>query len=131
MKRWHWFLAAFLALGAIGRLMETPEDRAKQEAAQKAQDAERETERKERERVGSHFSAEVMAEKFLKKQLKSPATAEVSGVKSELAGDSWVVTGLVDAQNSFGAMLRYAWVCKVRHVEGDTWSLEHACTISE
>jgi hypothetical protein len=36
--------------------------------------------------------------------------------------DLWQVTGYVDAQNSYGAMLRTKWYVKVKKI-GDDWKL--------
>lgn len=53
--------------------------------------------------------------------LKAPSTAEFSEPVAEDDGDSsFVVTGSVDAENSFGAMLRKDYECYARQV-GDHW----------
>lgn len=56
--------------------------------------------------------------------LKAPSSAElveVSAYPSE--GDQWIVNGAVDAENSFGAMLRSDFSCTV-HQSGDGWSID-------
>jgi hypothetical protein len=51
-------------------------------------------------------------------QLKTPATAKFSGVQADPSdqtqaadGKGWYVTGNLDAQNSFGALVRNTWTC--------------------
>ncbi|WP_433600400.1 hypothetical protein ACQPXH_00565 [Nocardia sp. CA-135953] len=51
-------------------------------------------------------------EDVVRDQLKSPASAKFSDV--QIAGNSkegWAASGYVDAQNSYGAMLRDVWTC--------------------
>lgn len=67
----------------------------------------------------------VCQEEFIPKRLKAPATAEFSGVSVTTAGDTYTVTGSVDSQNSFGALVRSSFACVVRHGE-DQWVLESA-----
>jgi hypothetical protein len=60
------------------------------------------------------------------KQLKAPATA-VFGKASATKTDedkTWEVTGSVDAQNGFGALIRASWSCKAQHVDGDRWHVD-------
>lgn len=63
---------------------------------------------------------------FVKRQLKSPSTAGFSSERATNDGATWTVTGSVDAENSFGAKLRTAYVCTVRPADatGDNWTLE-------
>lgn len=67
----------------------------------------------------------VCVEEFVPKQLKAPATAEFSGVTVDSAGDVYTVTGSVDAQNAFGAMIRSRFTCIVRDA-GTQWRLQSA-----
>lgn len=66
--------------------------------------------------------ARVMCEQFVEDRLKSPKSADYSGESVFREGDVWVVTGKVDAQNSFGAMIRNSFKCRMT-VSGDTWRL--------
>lgn len=67
--------------------------------------------------------AEVMCEDFVEKRLKSPASAEFTNPRTVRSPEGvYTVTGDVDSQNSFGAMIRNRYQCKVSH-EGDTWHL--------
>lgn len=48
----------------------------------------------------------------VEQNLKAPATAKYdSSVRK--AGASWIVTGSVDAENSFGALIRSTYECEV------------------
>jgi len=58
---------------------------------------------------------------FVKDRLKSPASAEFDATAKGEAG-VYVVTGTVDSENSFGAMMRNEFSCKVK-LDGDTWRL--------
>jgi hypothetical protein len=56
-------------------------------------------------------------------KLKSPSTARFPGGEQvEQTGNTIRITGPVDAQNSFGAMLRGRYRC-VATRQGDTWSV--------
>jgi hypothetical protein len=67
------------------------------------------------------FDAQRVCQDFVMDRLKAPSTAEfdtdVSGV-----GPEYTVTGTVDSENSFGAMLRSQFTCTVRG-DGTTWHL--------
>ncbi len=67
--------------------------------------------------------AEAQCEDFVKARLKSPATAEFSDETTAGGGARWTITGVVDAENSFGAKVRSNYVCIVTD-QGDTWRLE-------
>ncbi len=64
----------------------------------------------------SNGSGEVEAirqcEGFAGKRLKSPASAEYDLAAAKDAGQ-WVVTGTVDSQNGFGAMIRSNVECRI------------------
>lgn len=66
-----------------------------------------------------NWSGEAIAqcEDLVKENLKAPSTAEFD---TSATGDgTWTVTGTVDAENSFGAMLRSEFQCTVV-VSGDS-----------
>lgn len=58
-------------------------------------------------------NAKVCARKAVEDSLKAPSTASFCSYTemnaTNLGGDKWMVTGYVDAQNSFGAMVRQYW----------------------
>lgn len=76
--------------------------------------------------------AAVMCEEFIKKdgRLKAPGSAEFSGVsdtKIKVISDKkpwrYLVTGYVDSQNSFGAMLRNNYSCDISTKDNSNWTL--------
>lgn len=79
-------------------------------------------------------SAAVMCESFVKRQLKSPGTADFPGVtdadyaKTTTLSDTkpwkYKVTGVVDSENTLGATVRSNYVCTVSTKDNDTWTLE-------
>lgn len=73
----------------------------------------------------NEIGAEVMCEEFVKERLKSPASAEFSDTRSISTGtpDEYEVTGSVDSENGFGAMLRSSYECTIRDNGDDTWTL--------
>lgn len=81
---------------------------------------------KENELRNEMIHAYSMATREIKSQLKAPSTAEFSSLWDEetkiapYGYHQWLVSGFVDAQNSFGAMLRQNWnVIMVK--SGDDW----------
>lgn len=68
----------------------------------------------------------VDAERYCKAEvearLKSPSSAKYSDV-SAIGYKTVTVSGAVDSENSFGAMLRSRFSCTVT-LEGDTWNLD-------
>lgn len=79
-------------------------------------------------------SAAVMCEQFVKKNLKSPGSADFPGVTdTEYAKTTrlstakpwkYKVAGVVDSDNSFGASVRSDYVCTVSTKDNDTWTLD-------
>lgn len=73
---------------------------------------------------GDAGTAQIMCRNFVKDQLKSPGSADFSGESPEEAGpQTWSVTGSVDSENSFGAMIRNDYVCRIRYTGNDNWRL--------
>lgn len=96
--------------------------------------------------IGNDIQAQVMCKDFVRDNLKSPSSADFGGLlddwdealfleaekASEFGVDTtnlrntgiWVVTGQVDAQNSFGAMIRSRYTCVMDYEKGtQTWYL--------
>jgi hypothetical protein len=70
----------------------------------------------------AHQLAITACETSLRGQLKSPATAQFSGETAVPDGDDRLfVSGDVDAQNSFGALLRSHWTCHAIFNSNDEW----------
>jgi len=57
----------------------------------------------------------------VKAKLKAPGTAEFLEEVATTDGDNYKVSGQVDAENSFGAMLRLSWSCDATWMYGTTW----------
>jgi hypothetical protein len=80
-------------------------------------------------RQSDKIGAFVMSQQFLKDRLKAPSTAKFplydAACVTDLGDGRYKVTSYVDAQNSFGAMLRTRYVCVLRKsTDGDQWNLE-------
>lgn len=57
--------------------------------------------------------AEVACENAVRANLKAPATASFSSNASDAGYREWTVSGYVDSENSFGAMIRTNYSCTV------------------
>jgi len=68
--------------------------------------------------------AEIMCEEFIGRRLKVPATAKYSHTQTLKDGARYTVIGHVDAENSFGAMVRTDYTCVVADQGNGKWSLE-------
>lgn len=75
---------------------------------------------------GDKIAAIVTAKHAVEMSLKAPATARFHHELAESTNDGrWVVTGQVDAQNSFGALLRKSYVCTLQYnQQDDTYGIE-------
>lgn len=71
-------------------------------------------------------------EDYVKKYLKSPSTAEFSGLADTTVYDKgnkkYTVIGWVDSQNSFGAKLRTKYACTTTDEGSGQWSFEPLVT---
>ena len=84
----------------------------------------------------SSYDAEIMARTFVKRSLKSPTTAQfpddsdapVTSVRLDGEKWQWRVTGYVDSQNGFGAMVRskYYVTLHAKDQRGDSWLCDDA-----
>ena len=76
----------------------------------------------------NEFGAETICRNFTKQRLKSSELADFSGVEetkrlsSHSVPVTFLITGWVDVQNSFGAVTRNRYSCSVK-VENGRWSL--------
>lgn len=76
------------------------------------------------------YSACVMAEKFVSDRLKSPSTAEFAPCRepdtvATHIDDTWTVRSWVDAQNTFGAMLRADTTVVITYnADTEKWTLK-------
>lgn len=87
----------------------------------------------EKQLVGDSLEARANAKMFIENTLKAPTTAKWPNIfefgvaqktdkKGNLIKDVWEVSGYVDAQNSFGAMIRTQWYVKLKK-DGKSWAL--------
>lgn len=68
--------------------------------------------------------AYVMAKEFIKNRLKAPSTAKFQSSTKKvtyLGSQSYYVHVKVDAQNSFGAMIRKTFSVEVEQIEKEKW----------
>ncbi len=84
-------------------------------------------------RESANTDAWVMAQDFVRAQLKAPATADFGGISDyqdpdqcvSRTGNEFLVTGWVDAENSFGAKIRNDFVVRmIRAPDGVTFNLK-------
>lgn len=65
------------------------------------------------------IEAQIFCETFVERELRAPATAEyIHETTKEVDPDVWVVTGTVDAENGFSALVRNRYSCRMREIEG-------------
>ena len=103
------------------REAEAKEARAERAAAEKKADAEW---RCNRDRAGAWTAAK----EFVERRLKAPSTAEFPWITSAtilpVEGCMYRVMAYLDAQNSFGAMIRSNWTAKVERIDGGWQAIE-------
>jgi len=72
--------------------------------------------------------AYTMTKHFVSEKLKAPSTAKFASENkskiSALGNETWQVVSYVDAQNSFGAMIRTHFTTKVKYIGKENWRLE-------
>lgn len=74
---------------------------------------------------GGEAGARTACEQFVTNAIKTPSTAKFpdgARVEKNPVG-AYVVTGEVDAQNGFGAMIRQTYTCTVTHDGRGQWEL--------
>ena len=81
-----------------------------------------------------HLGAKLICQKFVANSLKAPATARFSSISETSAipstmekfrhlPNAWDSVGYVDAQNSFGALIRNEYFCTMQRTGPDKWGL--------
>lgn len=79
--------------------------------------------------VGSDWDAYFVAQSFVEKRLVSPSTAKFPTISQiSVRNDDWnrwIVTGYVDSQNGFGAMIRTKYQAVLRYVGDEKYRLEN------
>lgn len=75
-------------------------------------------------RVQPEFEARSECRMAVVNSLKAPSTAKFVSIQAkQTAPGRWTVGGQVDAQNSFGAMIRSYYICEAVQV-GTGWRVE-------
>lgn len=69
----------------------------------------------------ARYDAIEEAKKVISRQLKAPRSAKWSNMRASKVGCDWIVTGEVDSQNSFGAMMRSDVRVKLARASQQTW----------
>lgn len=71
------------------------------------------------------YGAQVMCEDFVEDRLRSPGSADFQRPDStiEVGTNEWQVSGSVDAENGFGALVRIDYVCTIRADGDGMWTL--------
>ena len=81
----------------------------------------------EREKRSKRIEAFTVSKDFVEKQLKCPSTSDFpwydDSFVTELDNGSYRVSAYVDAQNSFGAMIRNKYYCIVYPIREGQWRL--------
>ena len=84
-----------------------------------------ETQKKQAESL--KFDAYVISKQYIKQQLKAPSSAKFESYDKNMItwikGNEFTCSVNVDAQNSFGAMLRHNFWTKVKYTGKDKWIL--------
>jgi hypothetical protein len=74
------------------------------------------------------FAAYYMCKGFVTDRLRAPSTAEFGSFNDSrvsLVGDAkYAVSGHLDAQNGFGAMIRNRYDCTVQYEGSSRWTLD-------
>ena len=73
------------------------------------------------------IGASIMCEEFLKDGLKAPSTAKFAQYRDGNVtqnGNQFTVVSYVDAENSFGAMIRTTYICVVEYTGNGKWRLK-------
>ncbi len=100
-------VALLVSATVVAAFLETPQTAARARAASLQQEA------------------VSMAQQAVRQQLKAPSTARFAALaETEIAhtGDRYEITGWVESQNAFGAMLRSGYEVKLQH--GAQWTAE-------
>lgn len=106
---------------AFNILPETKQEKIDKENQKQAQILQGQKETEDKAKKERETDSIVFAESIIKKILKAPSTANFVDVRAfELLSekDVWSVSGYVDSQNSFGAMIRSQWEVQLDWSDG-------------
>lgn len=132
-RRWIWILAIIAIFFMLGKLAEygeanmSPEDRARIDSLRAETDslerANQAAEAYRKEVEDSKLLLRYYTKETVKQALKAPSTAKFCKYREFLIqthSDSlYTIRGYVDAQNSFGAMIRNNFTVQLRWLGGD------------
>ncbi|MCO7643271.1 hypothetical protein NJI34_41645 [Pseudomonas sp. S 311-6] len=127
-REWLTWVAPLVLALVVGPLT-MGADKPEKPKADKQLEQEKERSEKAARECDNTTAAFVMSQGFVKDKLKSPSSAEfpmiTDGVKVSKTGKcAFNVSAYVDAQNSFGAMLRQTYVADLEYTpESDSWRL--------
>ena len=74
------------------------------------------------------IEAYVMCQQFIEERLKAPGSAKYpvfSEIQMVQDGNAFTIFSYVDAQNSFGALIRSDYECAVEYIGDDRWNLNN------
>jgi hypothetical protein len=80
----------------------------------------------EKSYVPNDTEASIMCQVFVERQLKAPKTADFPATSQDKVthtGSAWTIVSYVDAENSFGAMIRTDYDCTVEYIGNEEWKL--------
>jgi len=118
------FLGLVLVAGLIWWFAGMEDRQAAREAEHQA--AEQREEERRNSPAAQRRQAAYACSEFVRQQLKAPTTAGFPQELRRVSGPDngeFTVTGVVDAENSFGAMLRQPYSCRTALVDGDWYRL--------
>ena len=120
LKWWHWLLIIGV-VGAVAQRLdpEYKEKQAAKEQQEKTSAIELAERNKKQQEIRMQDYAYQASKKSVLNYLKAPSTASFTGnytIKTAYTDNRYVIIGEVDAQNSFGAMLRNYYECDVKLV---------------
>lgn len=70
----------------------------------------------------TEYDANYYCKEFVKDKLKSPSTAQFRGESASGGGASWSSNGIVESENSFGAMTQTRYSCDLTYSSGaESW----------
>jgi len=121
-------------MGAVQEWMQTPEQKAEALRIKHAHAAVEAVERERREFESlAKYSATAHCEVEIQRRLKAPSTAKFVSEERRIGIDkpkkTVYITGAVDAQNSFGAMIRNKYACEVER-SGGQWVTKVAVLVA-
>ena len=127
-QTWKGLLLILFIISVLGKAIEDTPQKPKltpqEEAAKQA----------EKQRSNDNLDAKTYDKLYIEKALKAHTTAKwqnsmdfyadnAKDKKGQPIKDIWVVSGYVDAQNSFGAMIRTQWQVKLKKIGAESWKL--------